>query len=154
MRSCEYTKTARPGCTKLVQIGCVVFCTCERGIIAHTDPSLLSIPEFITIVFEDQKNGKKMDAHTQRRSGHRFLCPILRWCSPVQPIIATVPDWNDQTNLCSVYISREVLHISNAFVQKLLRHTCLLSEDSLSSDSTPTKLATDPSGQAPPYPSS
>ena len=69
---------------------------------------------------------KQMDARTQRRSGHRFLCLVLRWISAAQRIIATIPGYNDQTNLCSVFISREILDISNSFVRKLLRHTCFL----------------------------
>jgi hypothetical protein len=126
MRSCEYTKTNRPGRTKRVRLGCIVFRTASRRVLAHTDPDLISLTTFVTIVFEDQKNGKKMDARSQRRSGHRFLCPVLRWISVVQRIIATIPDYDDQTNLCSVSISGEVLQISNSFVRKLLRHTCLL----------------------------
>jgi hypothetical protein len=126
MRSCEYTKTSRPGRTKLVRLGCIVFRTRSRRVLQHTDPDLLSLTEFVTIIFEDQKNGKKMDARTQRRTGHRFLCPVLRWASAVQRIINTIPDYNDQTNLCSVLLSGEVLDISNSFVLKLLRHTCTL----------------------------
>jgi hypothetical protein len=60
------------------------------------------------------------------RSGHPHLCPVLRWGSAVQRIIATVPDWNNQTSLCSVLLDKQVLEISNVFVRKLLRHTCYL----------------------------
>jgi hypothetical protein len=67
-----------------------------------------------------------MDTRTQRRSGHRFLCPVLRWGSAVKRIIATIPNYNDQTNLCSVLLNGEVLDLSNSFVRKLLRHTCTL----------------------------
>jgi hypothetical protein len=84
------------------------------------------LTEFVTIVFQDQKNGKKMDACTQCQSGHRFLCPVLRWTSAVQYIINTIPNYNDQTNLCSVLLNGEVLNISSSFVLKLLRHTCTL----------------------------
>jgi hypothetical protein len=80
----------------------------------------------VTIIFEDQKNGKKMDAGTQLFSGHQFLCPILQWISAVQCIINTILDYNDQTNLCSVILNGEVLDISSSFVLKLLCHTCML----------------------------
>ncbi len=126
MRSCEYTKTARPGRTKRVRLGCIVFRTRTRRVIDHSDPNLLTSAAYVTIVFEDQKNGKKMDARTQRRSGHRFLCPVLRWGSAVRRIIATIPNYTEQTNLCSVLLDGEVLDISNSFVRKLLRHTCEL----------------------------
>jgi hypothetical protein len=65
-----------------------------------------------------------MDARTHSPSGHKFLCPMLRWGSAVQRIIATIPDWNEQTTLCSVFLDGETIEIGNAFVRKLLRHTC------------------------------
>jgi hypothetical protein len=126
MRSCEYTKSVPLGRTKRVRMGCFVFRTASRRVLLHTDPDLLHHAEYVTIVFEDQKNGKKMDARTQRRSGHKFLCPVLRWASAVQRIIATIADWNEQTSLCSVAIEGETLEIGNAFVRKLLRHTCYI----------------------------
>jgi hypothetical protein len=126
MRSCEYTKTARPGRTKKVRMGCIVFRTLSRRVLPLTSPDLLKLADYVTIVFEDQKNGKKMDARTQRRSGHAYLCPVLRWGSAVQRILRTIPTWTDQTSLCSVFLDGQILEISNAFVRKLLRHTCLL----------------------------
>jgi hypothetical protein len=126
MRSREYIKTARPGRTKRVRKGCLVFRTKSRRVLLHTDPDLLALAEYVTIVFEDQKNGKKMDARTQRKSGHPFLCPVLRWGSAVQRIIATIPNYDDSLSMCSVSLAGETLEISNAFVRKLLRHTCLI----------------------------
>jgi hypothetical protein len=107
-------------------MGCIVFRTKSRRVLKLSDPNLLSFADYVTIVFEDQKNGKKMDARTQRRSGHTYLCPVLRWGSAVQRIIATIPAWTNQTTLCSVAIEQQVLEISNVFIRKLLRHTCLL----------------------------
>jgi hypothetical protein len=40
--------------------------------------------------------------------------------SIVQRIIATIPDCNDQTNLCSAFLSDEILDISNSFIRELL----------------------------------
>jgi hypothetical protein len=68
---------------------------------------------------------EEMDARTQRRSGHKFLCPVLRWGSAIRRIIATIPDWNEQTTLCSVTLEGRPSS-GNAFVRKLLRHTCSL----------------------------
>jgi hypothetical protein len=124
MRSCEYTKTAQKGRTKRARMGCIVFRTGSRRVLSLSDPKLLHSAEYVTIVFEDQKNGKKMDARTQRRSGHKILCPVLRWGSAVQRIIATIPDWTEHTTLCSVALNGKILEISNAFVRTLLRHTC------------------------------
>jgi hypothetical protein len=54
MRSCEYTKTARPSRTKRVRVGCIL----SRRVLKLNDPNLLKIADYVTIVFEDQKNGK------------------------------------------------------------------------------------------------
>jgi hypothetical protein len=107
-------------------MGCIVFRSKDRTVLSLSSINLLEQAEFVTIVFEDQKNGKKMDARTQKRSGHRFLCPVLRWGSAVQRIVSTVPNWNEHTAMCSVFLNDQVLAISNAFVRKLLRHTCAL----------------------------
>jgi hypothetical protein len=62
MRSCEYTLTAVPGKTKCVTLGNLIFRNRRKHVIPQSDPSLLSKAEFLTLVFEDQKNGDKMDA--------------------------------------------------------------------------------------------
>jgi hypothetical protein len=82
-------------------MGCIVFRTLSGRVLKLTYPNLLKIAVYVTIIFEDQKNGKKMDARTQRRSGHPVLCPVLHWGSAVSRIIATIPQWTDQTTLCS-----------------------------------------------------
>jgi hypothetical protein len=83
MRSCECTKSAPIGRTKRVRMGCFVFRTASRRVLLHSDPQLLHHAQHVTTVFEDQKNGKKMDARTHSRSDHKFLCPVLRWGSAV-----------------------------------------------------------------------
>jgi hypothetical protein len=79
MRSCKHTKSVPIGSTKRVQMGCFVFLAASRRVLLHSDPQLLHHAQHVTIVFEDQKNGKKMDARTNSRSGHQFLCLVLRW---------------------------------------------------------------------------
>jgi hypothetical protein len=106
------------GRTKRVRMGCFVFRKASRCVLWHsTNPDLLHHVEYDTIVFlEDQKNVKKIDACTQRRSGHKFLCPVLfHWGSAIQRIIATIPDWNEQMTLCSVALEGETLDIGHAF---------------------------------------
>ena len=46
-------------------MGCLIFRTLSRRVLKLTDPDLLKIADYVTIIFEDQKNGKKMDARTQ-----------------------------------------------------------------------------------------
>jgi hypothetical protein len=70
------------------------------------------------------KNGTKMDARTQRRTGDRVLCPILRWGRAVKQILATIPNTSDATPLCIVRSHGEAKLITNTFTKQLLRHTC------------------------------
>ena len=124
MRSCEHSNTPKPGKTKLVTLGCIVFRTKDKVVIRHDSPNLLDLGEFVTVKFKDQKNGKKMDMRTQRRTGDPILCPLLRWGSAVQRIIRTVPDYDDETPLCSVRLNDKTQLVTNSFVLKLLRTTC------------------------------
>jgi hypothetical protein len=124
MRSCEYTLTPTPGRTKRVTLGNLIFRDLRKTILAHSDPSLLSRAEFLTIVFEDQKNGTKMDARTQRRTGDRVLCPILRWGRAVKRILGTIPNHSKLTPLCALWAHGSVKLINNTFTKQLLRHTC------------------------------
>jgi hypothetical protein len=101
-------------------MGCIVFLTWSRLTLSLSDPDLLSLADYVTIVFEDQKNGKKMDARTQECYGHLFLCPVLCWGLAMQRILSTIPDWTEHTTLCSVALDGQTLEISNAFVRKLL----------------------------------
>jgi hypothetical protein len=75
MRACEYTGTARPGRTKVAIIKYVIFRDRTRKVLSHRDPELKDKAYFITLVFVDQKNGTKLDARTQRRTGDPSLCP-------------------------------------------------------------------------------
>ena len=75
MRSWEYTKSFPLGRSKRVRIGCLIFPTAScRVILLHTDLKLLHHAQYITITFENQKNGKKMDART--RSPFRSQVPL------------------------------------------------------------------------------
>jgi hypothetical protein len=124
MRSCKHTKSVTVGQTKQVQMGCVVFRLTSRQMLLHTDPKLLHHAKHVTAVFDNQKNGKKMDAPAHSRSGQKFLCPVLRWGSAVQRIIATIPGWNEMWTLCSTVVDGETVKISDNFVRKLLERTC------------------------------
>jgi hypothetical protein len=81
MRTCEYTRTARPGRTKVAVVKYVIFRDRIRRVLSHRDPELQNKAYFITLVFADQKNGKKLDARTQQRTGDPFLCPVICWAA-------------------------------------------------------------------------
>jgi hypothetical protein len=43
-------------------MGGIVFRTRSRRVLLLTNPDLLKLADYVTIISEDQKNGKKMDA--------------------------------------------------------------------------------------------
>ena len=125
-RSCEYTKTPKPGKTKLVTAECVVFRSEDKKIISHHSPSLMELAEYITITFIDQKNGDKMDARSQRRTDHPVLCPARRWASAIRRLVTTLPDYSGDTPLCAIHTNGSTKLINNTFIKTLLRDTCRL----------------------------
>jgi drug/metabolite transporter superfamily protein YnfA len=100
-------------------MGGIVFRTRSRRVLLLTDPDLLKLAVYVTIIFKKQKNGKKMDARSEQQSGNAYLCPILCWGSAVQRIIPTIPDWTKQTTLCSIALDDKIMEISYVFVRKV-----------------------------------
>ena len=125
-RSCEYSKTPKPGKTKLITAACVVFRSGDKKIIPHNSPRLVELSEFVTITFIDQKNGDKMDARSQRRTDHPVLCPTRRWASAIRRLATTLPDFSGETPLCTIHTNGSTLLINNTFIRTLLRDTCRL----------------------------
>lgn len=66
MRPCEYVSTGQPGKTKILRLRTIQFRCRKKRVIAHTDSRLLRKARFVSVTFEDQKNGDKMDVRTQR----------------------------------------------------------------------------------------
>jgi hypothetical protein len=81
---------------------------------------------YITIIFVDQKSGKKMDARTQKRTGLPFLCPVLRFVSLVQRIRRMIPNATDDTPISTIMINHSVLKITSTYVRTQLRQTCCM----------------------------
>jgi hypothetical protein len=77
MRACEYTLTSAPGKTRRVTLGSVVFRDKHYKTIPHNDPNLLSKAFYVTITFQDQKNGTKLDSRTHQRTNDLILCPVF-----------------------------------------------------------------------------
>ena len=123
MRSCEFTSTPVPGRTKPVTLHGLVFRRLDRSIIHHTNPSL-PLAEFITVTFQDQKNGIKSDSRTQQRTGDLLLCPVTRYASVVHRIIQTVPHYGPDTTIDTVQVNGQTKRISNTLTLQLLRSTC------------------------------
>jgi hypothetical protein len=124
MRACEYTRTARPGHTKIAVIKYVIFRDRTRRVLSHRDPELQNKAYFITLVFANHKNGKKRDARTQQRTGDPFLCPAIHWAAVIQRLMRTVPDFDEDTPVCTWYHKSKPLLITSTFVHLLMRSVC------------------------------
>jgi hypothetical protein len=125
MRACEYVKTPVPGKTKRIRLGCIHFLSSNRSRVPHDDPDLLAKAKFVTVVFEDQKNGERFEARTQEKTKDRILCPVIRFGRAVQRILKYNPEADDSTPLSSMN-SRKLKSdsITSTFTLNLIRKTC------------------------------
>lgn len=82
MRVCKFAFQKHAGRTKPIRLSNITFCDHKRNLIPH-DSLKIFASQFVTIMFRDQKNGRKWEARTQQRTSHHELCPILRWASIV-----------------------------------------------------------------------
>jgi len=121
---CEVAKTPKPGLTKRLKLRNIVFRDANLTVIAHDEDILLA--EFVTLVFEDQKNGKRLERRTQRRTSDPSLCPVLRLG---RAVLRTLRFWigaNANTCLC-VTSSNEVRSdfVTSELTLQIIRQTCI-----------------------------
>jgi hypothetical protein len=102
MRSCEYSIHPMPGRTKTLCLRHFLFRDKRMRVIPHTHPRLDQVAEYVTVTFEDQKIGIKMDSRSQRRTGEPKLCPTTCLGRVVRRIVSTVPGWTKDTLLCTI----------------------------------------------------
>jgi hypothetical protein len=124
MRSCEYSKPQTAGHTQCVNLAGLVFCTASNTIMEHADLGLLTLSEFITVTFINQKNGQKMDSWTQRCTGDPHLCPMIRYTRQVQRIPRTVPDASGSTTINTIALDGRIGLITNTYILNIVRNTC------------------------------
>ena len=119
MRSCEYLSvSSAERKTKRLRLKNLRFFRNGR-IIQHCDPTLCS-SDFVTIQFEDQKNGEKMDEITQQNSGDLLLCPVRAWAKIIQRIWQ-IPGTTDTTHVNTFYDNGKILLVSGNDVKNALR---------------------------------
>jgi hypothetical protein len=124
MRSCENTTPPKPGKTKLINLGGLVFRDSLKRQIPHDHPGL-GTAEYITPTFEDQKNAEKNDKRTQRRTPHIDLCPVKRAASLVHRIHKLVPGYDLATTLNTIQIDGRVARLTQNYLRDQLRATCI-----------------------------
>jgi hypothetical protein len=124
MRSCEYSKPQVPGQTQCIDLDGLIFRTTSNTIVPHSDPGLLTISEYVTVTFVNQKNGRKMDSRTQRRTGDPDLCPVVRYATQVQRILRMVPGAKGITKINTIALGGKLGLITNTYILNILRNTC------------------------------
>ena len=72
MRSCECTTTPTPGRTKIIALQGIIFRSLDNRVIPHDDPNLPQA-HYVSLTFQNQKNGTKDDKRTHTRNGADIL---------------------------------------------------------------------------------
>lgn len=127
-RPCEIVRTKSPGKTKTLALRDIIHRDRHRRIIPQDDPRLLERYEFVTVTWRNQKNGKRLDSRTQRRTGDPCLCPGLRFGRAIQRVLRTVPNATPHTLVCALYnnTTQQTDHLQDEFTLNLLRSTCAM----------------------------
>ena len=122
-RICEIAKTQIPGQTKLCRLRCLTFWDKNKKEIPFGPKILLA--HFVTVTFEDQKNGEKFEKRTQRRTDDESLCPVRRFGRAVLRVLMYVGNADADTFLCSTSSGAVRTNvITSEFTFEVLRSTC------------------------------
>jgi hypothetical protein len=140
MRSCEHTTSRTPGRTKIIDIRHITLRNWRKNILPF--PCNVSDPEYVTIVFMDQKNGKKMDVQTQQQTGDPVLCPVLPFHSLQSRIARNVPNHTDDTIINTLHLAGRTVSISSLYLLRQLRSTCSLGGGKPAFGFTPADIRT------------
>jgi hypothetical protein len=123
-RSCEYLKVDNNELndrqTKILRLRNIVFR--KQGIIVRSSfVHVLRTADCVSITFEDQKNGEKMETVTQHKSGHN-ICPVFIWAD----IFARVINYRGTSLNSPVYTFQEngrLYSLTSKIMRQHLRET-------------------------------
>ena len=123
MRSCEYLTV--PGQkhrrTKKLRLRNIVFRKNGRTINQHAALEKLSSAQTVSITFENQKNGEKMETVTQFRTDID-ICPVRMWATTVHRI-RSYPDSTSSTPIDAFRTNNKTFAISGDVMRTYLRRT-------------------------------
>ena len=125
MRSCECTTTPTPGRTKIISLQGIIFRSIDNQVIPHHDPNQAQA-HYVSLTFQNQKNGTKDDKRTHTRSGDPVLCPVLRLTSIVQRIYRLFPTATPETTINTALAKGSAVLLPAALLLKHLRNSCEL----------------------------
>jgi hypothetical protein len=124
MRACEFCKVKKRGRTRALTLSNVTFRDKRGKTVLQTDTDLEDRAEFVTICFVDQKNGKRMDRRTQRRTQEK-LCPVKAWARVCRRVRETIPGASGETQAFTLGNPRgQIVEIDSERVNRLLKITC------------------------------
>jgi hypothetical protein len=123
MRSCEITATPTPGRTKITRLRGVTFRDASHQEIPHTEPRISSACR-VTVTFENQKNGLKMDRRTHERTGDPVMCPVLRLSSLIKRILAADDKAEPDTPVSTIWSTGSRGIVTSEELRLHLRSAC------------------------------
>ena len=123
MRSCEITSTPTPGRTKITRLRGVTFRDASNREIPHTSPKLSSAFR-VTVTFENQKNGLKMDRRTHERTGDPVMCPVLRLASLIKRILVADGTAGPDTPVSTIWEAEGHRVVTSDELRRQLRSSC------------------------------
>jgi hypothetical protein len=124
MRSCEISFTPSPGRTKSIRLRGVLFRDQANNEISQLSPNLWNTAERVTITFEDQKNGDKMDRRTHQRTSDPVLCPVRTLVRLVQRIHRRVPNANRDMTLDTICLVSRTTRVTSTMLRNYIRSSC------------------------------
>ena len=124
MRSCEITTTPRRGRTKILRLRGITFRNDKGEELVWWDYNAIKLATRVTVTFEDQKNGLKMDKRTHQRTGDPVMCPIRSLSSIARRIRESIPGAGGETQLNTVWENGKETYITGERLRDSLRRTC------------------------------
>jgi hypothetical protein len=125
MRSCEITTTPQRGRTKIVRLRGVTFRDDKgRELEIRNYDGLKSEATRVTITFEDQKNGLKMDKRTHQKTNDEIMCPVRRLIAIVRRLDESGFEVDPDTTLNLAIKDGVRTTITGEYLRDSLRATC------------------------------
>ena len=139
MRSCEYSNTNAEKQTKIMSIKGIRFLRRDNSTIDHSDQDVFNAFA-VSVTFENQKNGVKMDRSTQEATGCSILCPV-RMAAAIVSRIRLLPNTTPLTPINTFFSGSSIELIHQSMVLSYIQSTA----QSIGSDKlgfTPDELGT------------
>lgn len=94
-------------------------------IVEHADRALLTIAEFVTVTFVNQKNGKKeLDSRPQCQTNNPHLCLVIFYATQVKQVLRTVSGVMITTTINTIALDGKVGRTTITYILNILRNTC------------------------------